>query len=182
MQKGCNVTTNDEASAAASRLPDEKRFRDMLIPALIFYVAFTAMFMVFDVVIIKEPLGDNLPFLPFLLAIVNFAGDARKEWGWWNGIKVVSFITALAVSAAAIYQLAMDTVDVKMLVLYPSTAVALLVASWLVRVIGRTPPFQFMGRHLSRLGAAKWFQRTVAFVLIAGSIAITVYAYWLRNY
>lgn len=176
------MTTNTESNAALSSRTDEKRFRDMLLPALIFYVAFTAMFMIFDITIAKEPLADNLPFLPFLLAIANFAGDARKEWGWWNGIKVVSFITALAASAAAIYQLAMDTVDIKMLALYPSTAVALLVASWLVRVIGRTPPFQFMGRHLSRLGAAKWFQRTVAFVLIAGAIVITVYAYWLRNY
>ncbi len=165
------MTTNTESNAALSSRTDEKRFRDMLLPALIFYVAFTAMFMIFDITIAKEPLADNLPFLPFLLAIANFAGDARKEWGWWNGIKVVSFITALAVSAAAIYQLPMDTVDVKRLALYPSTAVALLVASWLVRVIGRTPPFQFMGRHLSRLGAAKWFQRTVAFFLLAGAIA-----------
>lgn len=180
--KGCNVTTNTESNAVVSSRTDGKRFRDMLLPALIFYVAFTAMFMIFDITIANEPLADNLPFLPFLLAITNFAGDARKEWGWWNGIKVVSFITALAVCAAAIYQLAMDTVDVKMLALYPSTAVALLVASWLVRVIGRTPPFQSMGKHLSRLGAAKWFQRTVAFVLIAGAIVITVYAYWLRNY
>lgn len=176
--RSCNVTTNTEFNAAVSGGTDEKQFRDMLLPALIFYVAFTAMFVIFDITIAKEPFADNHPFLPFLLAIANFARDARKEWGWWNGIKVVSFITALAVSTTAIYQIVMDTVDVKMLVLYPSSAVALMVGSWLVRVLGRTPPFQLLGRHLSCLGAAKWFQRTIAFVLIPGAIAITVYAFY----
>lgn len=165
------MTTNTESNAAVSSRTDEKRFRDMLLPALIFYVAFTAMFMIFYVVIIKEPLEANLLFLPFIMTFANFSRDVKKDWGWLNGIKVVSFITGLAVSVAAIYQLAMDTVDIKMLALYPATAIALMATSWLITALGQTPPFQF-----------KWFQRTIAYLLIAAAIAFPVYAYWLENF
>lgn len=111
----------------------------------------------------------------------SYAGDARREWGWRNGIRIVAFITLLAVSAAAYYQLAMDAVNVAKLMLYPTTAVALLAASYCIQLLGRTPPIQFMGRYLARLGASKWVVRTVAVLVIAGGFAITAYDYWLRN-
>lgn len=176
------MTTNTETNAAVSSGPNEKRFRDMLLPALIFYVMVTAMFMILEVTITDEPLADNLPFLPFMITIASFISDTRRDWGWWSVIKVVCCITALAVSAAAIYQLAVDTLDVQMLALYPATAFAVLAVSWLVNAIGRTSPFQFMGRKLARLGVSKWFQRMAALLIIAAGIAITVYAYWLRNF
>lgn len=51
----------------------------------------------------------------------------------------------------------------------------------MIRSIGKTAPFQFLGRHLARFGASKWVQRTAAVIVLAGGLAITVYAYWLNH-
>ncbi|MCK0307287.1 nitrite reductase, partial [Salmonella enterica] len=61
------------------------------------------------------------------------------------------------------------------------TAFLLLAITWVIRAIGKTAPFQFLGRHLARIGASKWVQRTVAVMVLAGGLAITVYAYWLNH-
>ncbi len=143
------MTTNTQ-NANANQV---RSLRDMLVPALLFYVVMTAMFVGLDA-FMDKPTSMNLPFMPFLVSMVSFTSDARRAWDWRNGTKVVAVLTAVAM---------------------------LLAITWVIRAIGKTAPFQFLGRHLARFGASKWVQRTAAVIVLAGGLAITVYAYWLNH-
>lgn len=157
-----------------------KSLRDMLVPALLFYVVMTAMFVGLDA-FMDKPTSMNLPFMPFLISMVSFAHDARRAWDWRNEIKVVAVLTAVAMSLAFIYQLVVGEMNLFGISIYPVTALLVLVITWGIRAIGKTAPFQFLGRHLERFGASKWVQRTAALIVFAGGLAITVYAYWLNH-
>ncbi|MBC8951296.1 nitrite reductase [Xenorhabdus sp. TS4] len=145
----------------------EKSFRDMLIPALLFYVVMTGMFVGFDA-FMDKPASMNLPFMPFFVSMVSFTSDARREWGWRNGIKVVAVVTTVAMLFAFIYQIVVGEMNLFGVGIYPASALLLLAIIWVIRSIGKTAPFQFLGRHLARFGASKWVQRTAAVIVLAG--------------
>ncbi|HAI9829637.1 TPA: nitrite reductase [Escherichia coli] len=170
------MTTNTQ-NANANQV---RSLRDMLVPALLFYVVMTAMFVGLDA-FMDKPTSMNLPFMPFLVSMVSFTSDARRARDWRNGTKVVAVLTAVAMLLAFIYQLAVGEVNLLGVGIYPATAILLLAITWVIRAIGKTAPFQFLGRHLARFGASKWVQRTAAVIVLAGGLAITVYAYWLNH-
>lgn len=151
----------------------------MLVPALLFYVVMTAMFVGLDA-FMDKPTSMNLPFMPFLVSMVSFTSDARRAWDWRNGTKVVAVLTAVAMLLAFIYQLAVGEVNLLGVGIYPATAILLLAITRVIRAIGKTAPFQFPG-DTARFGASKWVQRTAAVIVLAGGLAITVYAYWLNH-
>ena len=170
------MTTNTQ-NANTNR---DMSLRNMLVPALLFYVMMTAMFLGLDA-FMDQTTSMNLPFMPFLISMVCFTSDARRAWDWRNGIKVVAVLTVVAMLFAFAYQLAVGKVSLFGVGIYPVTAFLLLAITWVIRAIGKTAPFQFLGRHLARIGASKWVQRTVAVMVLAGGLAITVYAYWLNQ-
>ncbi|MBW3762765.1 nitrite reductase [Aeromonas veronii] len=157
-----------------------KSLRNMLVPALLFYVVMTAMFLGLDAFMDKST-SMNLPFMPFLVSMVCFTSDARRAWDWRNGIKVVAVLTAVAMLFAFIYQLAVGEVNLFGVGIYPATAFLLLAITWGIRAISKTAPVQSLGRPLARFGASKWVQRTVAVIVLAWGLAITVYAYCLNH-
>ncbi|HBQ8720297.1 TPA: nitrite reductase, partial [Klebsiella pneumoniae] len=79
------MTTNTQ-NANANQV---RSLRDMLVPALLFYVVMTAMFVGLDA-FMDKPTSMNLPFMPFLVSMVSFTSDARRAWDWRNGTKVVA--------------------------------------------------------------------------------------------
>jgi hypothetical protein len=170
------MTTNNE-NANTNQV---KSLRDMLVPALLFYVVMTSMFVGLDA-FMDKPTSMNLPFMPFLISMVSFTSDARRAWDWRNAIKVVAVLTAVAMLFAFIYQLAVGEMNLLGIGVYPATALLMLVVTWTIRSIGKTAPFQFLGRLLARFGASKWVQRTAAVIVLAGGLSITVYAYWLNH-
>ncbi len=85
------MTTNTQ-NANANQV---RSLRDMLVPALLFYVVMTAMFVGLDA-FMDKPTSMNLPFMPFLVSMVSFTSDARRAWDWRNGTKVVAVLTAVA--------------------------------------------------------------------------------------
>lgn len=157
-----------------------KSLRNMLVPALLFYVVMTAMFLGLDAFMDKST-SMNLPFMPFLVSMVCFTSDARRAWDWRNGIKVVAVLTAVAMLFAFIYQLAFGEINLFGVGIYPATAFLLLAITWGIRAIRKTAPVQSLGRPLARFGASKWVQRTVAVIVLAWGLAITVYAYCLNH-
>lgn len=159
------MTTNTQ-NANANQV---RSLRDMLVPALLFYVVMTAMFVGLDA-FMDKPTSMNLPFMPFLVSMVSFTSDARRAWDWRNGTKVVAVLTAVAMLLAFIYQLAVGEMNLLGVGIYPATAILLLAISWVIRAIGKTAPFQFLGRHLARFGASKWVQRTAAVIVLAGGL------------
>ncbi|WP_420135930.1 nitrite reductase [Salmonella enterica] len=159
------MTTNTQ-NANANQV---RSLRDMLVPALLFYVVMTAMFVGLDA-FMDKPTSMNLPFMPFLVSMVSFTSDARRAWDWRNGTKVVAVLTAVAMLLAFIYQLAVGEMNLLGVGIYPATAILLLAISWVIRAIGKTAPFQFLGRHLARFGASKWVQRTAAVIVLAGAL------------
>ncbi|EKO3572669.1 nitrite reductase [Vibrio metschnikovii] len=170
------MTTNTE-NANTNQV---KSLRDMLVPALLFYVVMTSMFVGLDA-FMDKPTSMNLPFMPFLISMVSFTSDARRAWDWRNAIKVVAVLTAVAMLFAFIYQLAVGEMNLLGIGIYPATALLMLAVTWIIRSIGKTAPFQFLGRLLARIGASKWVQRTAAVIVLAGGLAITFYAYWLNH-
>ncbi len=64
--------------------------------------------------------------------------------------------------------------------IYPATAILLLAISGDSRY-RKDSTFPVPGRHLARFGASKWVQRTAAVIVLAGGLAITIYAYWLNH-
>lgn len=159
------MTTNTQ-NANANQV---RSLRDMLVPALLFYVVMTAMFVGLDA-FMDKPTSMNLPFMPFLVSMVSFTSDARRAWDWRNGTKVVAVLTAVAMLLAFIYQLAVGEMNLLGVGIYPATAILLLAITWVIRAIGKTAPFQFLGRHLARFGASKWVQRTAAVIVLAGAL------------
>lgn len=115
------MTTNTQ-NANANRV---RSLRDMLVPALLFYVVMTAMFVGLDA-FMDKPTSMNLPFMPFLVSMVSFTSDARRAWDWRNGTKVVAVLTAVAMLLAFIYQLAVGEVNLLGVGIYPATAILLL--------------------------------------------------------
>lgn len=105
----------------------------MFVPALLFYVVMTAMFVGLDA-FMDKPTSMNLPFMPFLVSMVSFTSDARRAWDWRNGTKVVAVLTAVAMLLAFIYQLAVGEMNLLGLV-YPATAILLLAITWVIRAI-----------------------------------------------
>lgn len=134
------MTTNTQ-NANANQV---RSLRDMLVPALLFYVVMTAMFVGLDA-FMDKPTSMNLPFMPFLVSMVSFTSDARRAWDWRNGTKVVAVLTAVAMLLAFIYQLAVGEVNLLGVGIYPATAILLLAITWVIRAIGKTAPFQFWG-------------------------------------
>lgn len=131
------MTTNTQ-NANANQV---RSLRDMLVPALLFYVVMTAMFVGLDA-FMDKPTSMNLPFMPFLVSMVSFTSDARRAWDWRNGTKVVAVLTAVAMLLAFIYQLAVGEMNLLGVGIYPATAILLLAISWVIRAIGKTAPFQ----------------------------------------
>nr|QHU23978.1 nitrite reductase [Klebsiella oxytoca]WNL65601.1 nitrite reductase [Klebsiella oxytoca] len=175
--EGANTMTTNTQNANTNR---DMSLRNMLVPALLFYVMMTAMFLGLDA-FMDQTTSMNLPFMPFLVSMVCFTSDARRAWDWRNGLKVVVVLTVVAMLFAFAYQLAVGKVSLFGVGIYPVTAFLLLAITWVIRAIGKTAPFQFLGRRLARIGASKWVQRTVAVMVLAGGLAITVYAYWLNQ-
>ncbi|ECU4790399.1 nitrite reductase, partial [Salmonella enterica subsp. enterica serovar Dublin] len=60
------MTTNTQ-NANANQV---RSLRDMLVPALLFYVVMTAMFVGLDA-FMDKPTSMNLPFMPFLVSMVS---------------------------------------------------------------------------------------------------------------
>ncbi len=133
------MTTNTQ-NANANRV---RSLRDMLVPALLFYVVMTAMFVGLDA-FMDKPTSMNLPFMPFLVSMVSFTSDARRAWDWRNGTKVVAVLTAVAMLLAFIYQLAVGEVNLLGLV-YTRPQPSFCWQSPVIRAIGKTAPFQFPG-------------------------------------
>ncbi|EPN1048713.1 hypothetical protein ACTU0R_002776 [Proteus mirabilis] len=100
------MTTNTQ-NANANQV---RSLRDMLVPALLFYVVMTAMFVGLDA-FMDKPTSMNLPFMPFLVSMVSFTSDARRAWDWRNGTKVVAVLTAVTMLLAFIYQLAVGEMN-----------------------------------------------------------------------
>ncbi len=175
--EGANTMTTNTQNANTNR---DMSLRNMLVPALLFYVMMTAMFLGLDA-FMDQTTSMNLPFMPFLVSMVSFTSDARRAWDWRNGTKVVAVLTAVAMLLAFIYQLAVGEMNLLGIGVYPATALLMLVVTWIIRSIGKTAPFLFLGGHLARFGASKWVQRTAAVIVLAGGLAITVYAYWLNH-
>ena len=175
--EGANTMTTNTQNANTNR---DMSLRNMLVPALLFYVMMTAMFLGLDA-FMDQTTSMNLPFMPFLVSMVSFTSDARRAWDWRSGTKVVAVLTTVAMLLAFIYQLAVGEMNLLGVGIYPATAILLLAITWVIRAIGKTAPFQFLGRHLARFGASKWVQRTAAVIVLAGGLAITVYAYWLSH-
>ncbi len=118
------MTTNTQ-NANANQV---RSLRDMLVPALLFYVVMTAMFVGLDA-FMDKPTSMNLPFMPFLVSMVSFTSDARRAWDWRNGTKVVAVLTAVAMLLAFIYQLAVGEMNLLGVGIYPATAILLLAIS-----------------------------------------------------
>lgn len=156
-----------------------KSLRDMLVPALFFYVAMTVIFVGVDA-LMGQPTSMNLSFIPFLVSMVSFTCDARQAWDWKNGIKAVAELTGVAMLLAFIYQLVVGEMNLFVVGIYPIIALLLLAMTWVIRTIGKTALFQFLGRHLARFGSSKWGQRAAIVIVLVGGFVITIYAYWIN--
>ena len=74
--EGANTMTTNTQNANTNR---DMSLRNMLVPALLFYVMMTAMFLGLDA-FMDQTTSMNLPFMPFLVSMVCFTSDARRAW------------------------------------------------------------------------------------------------------